>query len=100
MKEYMECPEGMREFIAQTDLETLIYWKLSPRPAQYRWKELVALLERPLFKVLLRYTRSNQCEMAYILDINRNTIRKRLAAHNIDGLDERVRMKRKRYNDI
>lgn len=45
---------------------------------------MLALVERPLFRAVLRETRGNQLRAARILGINRNTLRKKLTEHGID----------------
>ncbi|MBI4611724.1 MAG: sigma-54-dependent Fis family transcriptional regulator [Candidatus Rokubacteria bacterium] len=45
---------------------------------------LIALVEKPLLKAVLRETRRNQVKAAALLGINRNTLRKKLKQHGID----------------
>ncbi|QIK38830.1 Fis family transcriptional regulator [Caldichromatium japonicum] len=40
-------------------------------------------VERPLFEAVLRHSRGNLTQAARMLGLNRNTLRKRLAAHGI-----------------
>ncbi len=40
-------------------------------------------VERPLFKVVLDYTRGNQSQAADILGINRGTLRKKLKSYSL-----------------
>ena len=40
-------------------------------------------VERPLLEVVMRHTKSNQCQAAEILGINRNTLRKKLKLHGL-----------------
>lgn len=42
-------------------------------------------VEKPLLQVTMRATGGNQKKAAEILGINRNTLRKKLSEHNIDG---------------
>lgn len=41
-------------------------------------------VERPLFEIVLRHSRGNLTRAARMLGLNRNTLRKRLAAHGIE----------------
>jgi two-component system nitrogen regulation response regulator GlnG len=45
---------------------------------------MVGLVERPLFRAVLRETGGNQVRAAQLLGINRNTLRKKLTEHSID----------------
>ncbi len=45
---------------------------------------VVALVEKPLLRAVLRETGGNQVRAAQILGINRNTLRKKLTEHGID----------------
>jgi two-component system nitrogen regulation response regulator GlnG len=45
---------------------------------------LIGLVEKPLLRAVLRETGGNQVKAAQILGINRNTLRKKLTAHDID----------------
>ena len=45
---------------------------------------IVTLVEKPLFKAVLREARGNQVKAAALLGINRNTLRKKLKEHGID----------------
>jgi two-component system nitrogen regulation response regulator GlnG len=45
---------------------------------------LLSLVEKPLFRAVLRETEGNQVRAAHILGINRNTLRKKLRTHGID----------------
>ncbi len=63
----MECVRGLRD-----------------RPEAKLYDLLVGLVEKPLFKAVLRETRGNQVRAAALLGINRNTLRKKLKEHSID----------------
>src|SRR5512145_2410861 len=63
----LECVRGMREQ-ATANLYGL----------------MVALVEKPLLRAVLRETAGNQVRAAQILGINRNTLRKKLTEHGID----------------
>jgi two-component system, NtrC family, nitrogen regulation response regulator GlnG len=45
---------------------------------------MLALVEKPLLRAVLRETEGNQVRAAQILGINRNTLRKKLTEHGID----------------
>jgi two-component system nitrogen regulation response regulator GlnG len=45
---------------------------------------MIALVEKPLLRAVLRETAGNQVRAAQILGINRNTLRKKLTEHGID----------------
>jgi len=45
---------------------------------------MLGLVEKPLFRAVLRETRGNQVRAAHLLGINRNTLRKKLKEHGID----------------
>ncbi|OEU53672.1 MAG: two-component system response regulator [Desulfuromonadales bacterium C00003096] len=83
-------PQGA---IAEVDesLEALIAKKLRSSFAQMDVQELDNLyemvmhqMERPLIKIILEKTRSNQVRAAEILGINRNTLRKKIQTLAID----------------
>jgi two-component system nitrogen regulation response regulator GlnG len=63
----MECVRGLREH-ASANLYDL----------------MIALVEKPLLRAVLRETGGNQVRAAQILGINRNTLRKKLTEHGID----------------
>ena len=63
----LECVRGMREQ-GSANLYGLV----------------IALVEKPLLRAVLRETRGNQVRAAQILGINRNTLRKKLTEHGID----------------
>ncbi len=66
-RKLLECVRGLRER-ASANLYDLV----------------IALVEKPLLRAVLRETASNQVRAAQILGINRNTLRKKLTEHHID----------------
>ncbi|PYM06995.1 MAG: nitrogen regulation protein NR(I) [Candidatus Rokuibacteriota bacterium] len=63
----LDCVRGLREH-ANANLYDL----------------MVGLVEKPLFRAVLRETGGNQVRAAQLLGINRNTLRKKLKEHGID----------------
>jgi two-component system nitrogen regulation response regulator GlnG len=63
----LDCVRGLREH-ANANLYDL----------------MMALVEKPLFRAVLRETGGNQVRAAQLLGINRNTLRKKLKEHGID----------------
>ncbi len=45
---------------------------------------VLACVEKPMLEYILNKVGGNQSKAAEILGINRNTLRKKMAAHNID----------------
>jgi len=66
-RKLMECVRGLRD-----------------RAAANLYDLMVALVEKPLLRAVLRETEGNQVRAAQILGINRNTLRKKLTEHGID----------------
>ncbi len=66
-RKLMDCVRGLRER-GRANLYDLV----------------VALVEKPLLRSVLRETGGNQVRAAQILGINRNTLRKKLTEHGID----------------
>jgi two-component system nitrogen regulation response regulator GlnG len=66
-RKLLECVRGLREH-ASANLYDL----------------MIALVEKPLLRAVLRETAGNQVRAAQILGINRNTLRKKLTEHGID----------------
>ena len=66
-RKLLECVRGLREH-ASANLYDL----------------MIALVEKPLLRAVLRETTGNQVRAAQILGINRNTLRKKLTEHGID----------------
>ncbi|MBW5802454.1 Fis family transcriptional regulator [Coxiella endosymbiont of Ornithodoros amblus] len=46
---------------------------------------VLAEMEVPLLRVVMRYTKNNQSKAAKILGLSRGTLRKKLAIYQIDG---------------
>ena len=44
---------------------------------------VIAEVEKPLLEIVMRHVKSNQCEAAEILGINRNTLRKKLKTYKL-----------------
>jgi two-component system nitrogen regulation response regulator GlnG len=63
----LECVRGLRE-----------------RGSANLYDLVVGLVEKPLFRAVLRETGGNQVRAAQLLGINRNTLRKKLTEHGID----------------
>jgi DNA-binding protein Fis len=57
---------------------------LKEHPNAHLYDLVVGLLEKPLFRAVLRETGGNQVRAAQLLGINRNTLRKKLKEHGID----------------
>jgi DNA-binding protein Fis len=66
-RKLLECVRGLREH-ASANLYDL----------------MIALVEKPLLRAVLRETAGNQVRAAQILGINRNTLRKKLTEHGIN----------------
>jgi Fis family transcriptional regulator len=65
---------SLQNYIAQLDGE---------EPAEL-YGMVLAEMEVPLLKVIMRYTKGNQSKAAKILGISRGTLRKKLAIYQID----------------
>lgn len=65
---------SLQNYIAQLDGE---------EPAEL-YGMVLAEMEVPLLKVIMRYTHGNQSKAAKILGISRGTLRKKLAIYQID----------------
>jgi two-component system nitrogen regulation response regulator GlnG len=66
-RKLLECVRGLRD-----------------RGSANLYEVVVALVEKPLLRAVLRETGGNQVRAAQILGINRNTLRKKLTEHDID----------------
>ena len=70
---------GTLEQLIQEKLEACVRG-LGTRPSANLYELLLSLVERPLFRAVLRETGGNQLRAAALLGINRNTLRKKLRA--------------------
>lgn len=77
--------------LSEDSLEALVCRKLESSLAQMNLSEMNNLyemvlhqIERPLINIVLQKARCNQVRAAEILGINRNTLRKKIQALNID----------------
>jgi len=66
-RKLLECVRGLRE-----------------HASAHLYDLMIALVEKPLLRAVLRETAGNQVRAAQILGINRNTLRKKLTEHGID----------------
>jgi DNA-binding protein Fis len=96
------CPETMKNFIEETSLERLVYWKLQGlfdkidgEPSQKLAKTVLASVERPLFALVLKKTRGNQSRAAEVLGCNRNTLHRKLKGFAVAPKDLRKALKTK-----
>jgi two-component system nitrogen regulation response regulator GlnG len=71
--------EGTLEQLIQEKLEECVRG-LGTRESANLYELLLGLVERPLFRAVLRETGGNQLRAAALLGINRNTLRKKLRA--------------------
>lgn len=69
--------EHLRTYFAAHAGETL------PPPGLYA--RILPLVEKPLIEATLRATQGNQVKAAFVLGINRNTLRKKIAALGINA---------------
>lgn len=73
------------ESVARTAIARLFAQAaLSNSPMTNLHDTVIAAVERPLFELALRQTRGNQIKAAEILGLNRNTLRKRLGALDVE----------------
>jgi two-component system nitrogen regulation response regulator GlnG len=54
-------------------------------PIDNLYDEVIGRVERPLLALVMEYAKGNQLRAAEILGLNRNTLRKKLAQHNLAG---------------
>jgi two-component system, NtrC family, nitrogen regulation response regulator GlnG len=97
LPEHLPIPSGPATVIPQEGtLETLVQQKLDEcirglgaRESANLYDLVLALVERPLLRAVLRETGGNQLRAAALLGINRNTLRKKLRALGLktDGDD-------------
>src|SRR5437764_13364243 len=66
-RKLLECVRGLRD-----------------HASAHLYDLMIALVEKPLLRAVLRETGGNQVRAAQILGINRNTLRKKLTEHSID----------------
>ncbi len=57
---------------------------LDGHPPADLYQMVLAEIEQPLLKTVLRYTRGNQSKAACVLGMNRGTLRKKLKQYDID----------------
>lgn len=84
---YRQRAEAFNESLpASVDACLKTYFKdlngMSPAAGMYI--KVISQVEKPLIEHVLRYVRCNQVRAASILGINRNTLRKKIQALNID----------------
>lgn len=57
---------------------------LDGEPPHAVYDMVLSCIEKPLLEYVMQYTSGNQSKAAEILDINRNTLRKKLQQYNIE----------------
>ena len=57
--------------------------ELNGAPARGVYAMVLNEIERPLLRTVMQHAANNQSEAAKILGVNRNTLRKKLAQHDI-----------------
>lgn len=61
------------------------YFKdLDGEPPHALYDMVLSCIEKPLLEYVMQHTSGNQSKAAEILDINRNTLRKKLQQYNIE----------------
>lgn len=61
------------------------YFKdLDGEPPHAIYNMVLSCIEKPLLEYVMQHTAGNQSKAAEILDINRNTLRKKLQQYNIE----------------
>jgi Fis family transcriptional regulator, factor for inversion stimulation protein len=61
------------------------YFKdLDGEPPHALYDMVLSCIEKPLLEYIMQHVSGNQSKAAEILDINRNTLRKKLQQHNIE----------------
>jgi two-component system, NtrC family, nitrogen regulation response regulator GlnG len=70
--------------MASHALQQYFYAHKNTSPPKELYDKVMAILEEPLLRETLQHTQGNQLRAAEILGINRNTLRSRLRALNID----------------
>ncbi|MGH7264311.1 MAG: sigma-54-dependent transcriptional regulator [Candidatus Rokuibacteriota bacterium] len=78
--------EGTVEHLIETKLEECVRG-LGARESANLYELVLALVERPLLRAVLRETGGNQLRAAALLGINRNTLRKKLRALGLRSED-------------
>jgi len=59
--------------------------KVDGYPIDNLYDEVIGRVERPLLALVMEHAQGNQLRAAEILGLNRNTLRKKLAQHNLGG---------------
>ena len=92
--DYESCPDEVKKFIEDTDLDELVYWKLKEKLEKQTsnaqneiLKGVIADVERPLFAIVLSKTNGNQSKAAELLGCNRNTLHRKLKEFLINPRD-------------
>jgi DNA-binding protein Fis len=101
MLEYLNvpaCPEEFHEFLEETSLERLVFWKLRGLFEKVEDMEnvlevVLTHVERPLFALALQKTKGNQSKAAKVLGCNRNTLHRKLKALSIQPMELRRAIK-------
>jgi len=64
--------------------------KVDGYPIDNLYDEVIARVERPLLGLVMEHAQGNQLRAAEILGLNRNTLRKKLAQHNLAGAPQKT----------
>jgi len=79
------APDSKRndvEKIMATALRSLADYLIAERPGKV-YREIIAIVERPLFAHVLALTDGNQCRAAHLLGLNRNTFHNRCQQYGL-----------------
>lgn len=94
------CPSEQRQFLDETSLESLVYWKLESLlekfeevPPENVMRVVLDHVERPLFALILKKTNGNQSKAAEVLGCNRNTLHRKLKGFSLEPMDLRRQIK-------
>ncbi|MBX9703416.1 MAG: hypothetical protein K2X39_04625 [Silvanigrellaceae bacterium] len=97
---FPSCPEEFQNFIKETSLEKLVFWKLQNLFDKFDedapndiLKTILMHVERPLFALVLKKTKGNQSKAADVLGCNRNTLHRKLKDFSIEPRDLRKMLK-------